>query len=317
MPNLSVKKDGAWKDVKGFHVKKAGTWEDVKKGFVKKGGVWEQFYPPSVPITAVNIPSNLSASEMDGSNDEIFMGESVTIEINSITGGTAPYSYNWFRSGPNAAITSGLTSGSTVILTYQDWVDIYETETSSEKWKVTVTDTHGNSATSNECTVTISLENFCFSAETPILLENGEYKPAGDLVAGDTLKSFSSPSMIDESVEGWRDWTSGDLSDGTFSTSNVVNAVKRMSDHYYLLNDGVKVTAEHPFMAYRNGQWGWIKVKNLRSGDQFMTEEGNNIVLENIKRIDEEIEVVSIGVEDIDTYFAGSFNGQAILVHNK
>ncbi len=320
MPNLSIKNGGSWTSVKGLHVKDGGSWKEVNKGYVKDGGSWKQFYPPGSPITDVSIPSSKTATGTEGGAPHegpknIFA--SVSLGISSITGGVGPYSYNWFRSGADDEITASGTTGSSVTLTYEDLVDYAQTELASEDWKVTVTDQYGRSATSNTCSVTIYLQHLCFASDTPIIMADGSIKQIGNIEVGDKVKCYSTPTLIDQSDPDWIKWSDTTLGTGTKAISVVTKAIHYRSNDYYELNNQVKVTAKHPFMVYRNGLWQWITVDSLKVGDILYAEDGSEISLASIHHFDEEIDVVSISVDDVDTYFAGSFDGKAVLVHNK
>jgi len=320
MVNLNVKDSGAWKTVKKFHIKDAGTWKEVKKGHIKEGGSWKQFYPPGSALTSVVIPTTKSGfgSEGGGPHESpVHISGSTNLSTTSITGGVGPYSYSWFRSGPNGQITASGTNTSPATFSYSDWVDYADTNVSSEKWKVTVTDAYGRNATSNECTITIYLEHVCFSVDTPITLADGSIKQAGDVEVGDELKSYDTPTLIDQDDPKWMEWADTTLSNGAVTSSIVTDVINRTSNHYYELNGEVKVTGGHPFMVCRDGLWQWIAVKELIVGDQLFAEDGNEISITSIVFHDEVLEVISIGVEDVDTYFAGSFGGKSVLVHNK
>lgn len=320
MPNLNIKDSGAWKTVKKIHAKDASIWKSVKKAHVKNGGSWKQFFPPGSAISSVIIPTTKSGGGSDGGGPHespVYITGSATLSTTSITGGVAPYTYNWFRSGANGPITGSGTTASTVTFSYADWVDYADTMLSSEDWKVTVTDAYDRSATSNACTVTISLEHVCFDVDTPIILSDGSSKRAGDIEVGDQLKSFDTPTLIDQSDDNWMEWSDTTLSTGSITSSVVTKAVTFTSNHYYALNDEVKVTGNHPFMVFRDGLWQWIVVKSLQIGDKLFAEDGSEVEIISISYHAEELEVVSIGVEDVDDYFAGSFGGKAILVHNK
>lgn len=157
----------------------------------------------------------------------------------------------------------------------------------------------------------------CFDINTPIWMNDGSYKLAGDLIIGDNVKSFSMPTMIDESIEGWEDWTTSDVSDGVVDTSEVIRAEHHEVSEHYILNNELKVSATHPFLIYRNGIWQWLRTSLLQIGDQFYAEDGTYIPLTIIDHVSSPITVVNIGVEEVDTYFGGALGGKAVLAHNK
>ena len=104
------------------------------------------------------------------------------------------------------------------------------------------------------------------------------------------------------------------VDDNTFSVSKVSKLFKHSSDHYYLLNDTLKVTGTHPFYVKDNSKEGysWVEVKDLKFGDKLFTKKGKIKKLRSIKKVDNPLIVYNMEVEGQHNYFAGGF-----LVHNK
>lgn len=157
----------------------------------------------------------------------------------------------------------------------------------------------------------------CFSWDTPIWMNDGSFKNAGDINIGDKLKAFITPSMIPEEQEGWEDWTNTNLTGGALEKTDVIRASSHVTPNYYKINNDLKVTASHPFLIYRNSIWQWINAQDLVVGDLFYGQDGSNIPVNSLVFVDLPIQVINIGVEPADTYFAGSLNGIAVLGHNK
>ena len=82
-------------------------------------------------------------------------------------------------------------------------------------------------------------------------------------------------------------------------------------DSYFLVNDKLKVTWEHPFFVLRNGGYSFQKTLHLEIGDKVFSSENDFIDIESIQLINEEIETVNFNVEPYDVYFA-----EGMLLHN-
>ena len=82
-------------------------------------------------------------------------------------------------------------------------------------------------------------------------------------------------------------------------------------DSYFLVNDKLKVTWEHPFFVLRNGGYSFQKTLHLEIGDKVFGSENDFIDIESIQLINEEIETVNFNVEPYDVYFA-----EGMLLHN-
>jgi hypothetical protein len=74
----------------------------------------------------------------------------------------------------------------------------------------------------------------------------------------------------------------------------------------------LKVTEEHPFFVLNNMNGIWKTAKELRVGDELLTEDGKKAKITSVKSIDEEAGVYNLNVDYVNTYFANN-----VLVHNK
>ncbi|MDD5361343.1 MAG: polymorphic toxin-type HINT domain-containing protein [Ignavibacteria bacterium] len=95
---------------------------------------------------------------------------------------------------------------------------------------------------------------------------------------------------------------------GTKLLSKVANVFISEQPYYYIINDEIKVTENHPF--YVNGKW--IKVKDIKKGDFLMDKELNPVEVFSIEMINQNTKVYNLEVDNIHTFFVHS-----ILVHNK
>lgn len=129
----------------------------------------------------------------------------------------------------------------------------------------------------------------CFDAAAPITMADG------------STKAISSVKIGDE-VLGWNEARS------TTVPARVIDKMSRDVVGYYVLNEKIKVTGEHPF--YVNGEW--IPVKELQVGNRFRTVNGRESTLKSIEFLAEPLRVFNITVDEVHNYFAHS-----VLVHNK
>jgi hypothetical protein len=74
----------------------------------------------------------------------------------------------------------------------------------------------------------------CFAGDTLVLMADGTTKMLQDITAGDKVRGY-------------------DFVAGRYTTSEVISNHPAVQDDYYILNGGLKVTAEHPFFAKNFG----------------------------------------------------------------
>lgn len=150
----------------------------------------------------------------------------------------------------------------------------------------------------------------CLVYGTQVLLPNGSTKNIEDLEIGDLVKTVSIAGLDSESEDAWK----------TFSTivfnpsednSVVAGIQKSQYSYYFLINEVLKITFEHPILCERTGVYCFLRAKDIFTGDKlFHYTLGWQEVISK-ERIDTTVNVVNINVESQDTYFAESF-----LVHN-
>ena len=156
----------------------------------------------------------------------------------------------------------------------------------------------------------------CLSVNTPIMV-GGIETTIGNLVAGNQVTSFNTPTMIDETDPTWETWTEDDISDGGNEITNVIRADAFLVGAYIRINGQVECTEPHPFLAQRDGLWQWIRAGVLEVGDNLYGQDGSAIPVTNIENITGQLEVMDVGAETVDNYFAGKIDGVYILNHNK
>ena len=80
------------------------------------------------------------------------------------------------------------------------------------------------------------------------------------------------------------------------------------SNQYLLINDKLKVTANH--LVYSNGQW--LEIGKLKIGDKLLNSQGKIEIITSVKGVNSKIKVYNLEVSPYHTYFAEGY-----LVHNK
>ena len=130
----------------------------------------------------------------------------------------------------------------------------------------------------------------CFIAGTKIAMADGTEKNIEDVIVGDTVKSFDTDTnrVIDSSV------------------ANVF--VHLDTKGYYIINNNLKVTSNHPMWVDRE----WKQVKDIVIGDKLTNLDGIEVDIETIEQVDDIITTYNFEVENVHNYYANMF-----LAHNK
>ncbi len=150
----------------------------------------------------------------------------------------------------------------------------------------------------------------CLLYGTQILLSNGSTKNIEDLEIGDLVKTVAIAGLNSEIETAWKTFSSNQFSP-TEESSVVVGIQKSQFSFYFLINEQLKITFEHPVFISRNNVYAFLRANDLVMGDKiFHYTLGWQEVISK-ERIDQTVNVVNINVESQDTYFADSF-----LVHN-
>ncbi|GAB4171251.1 MAG: hypothetical protein Kow00108_05610 [Calditrichia bacterium] len=129
----------------------------------------------------------------------------------------------------------------------------------------------------------------CFLADTLVNIHEDKYIPIQLLKIGDSILSF------DERKK-------------KIKKNKIVEFFEGETRDYYILNDKIRVTSEHPF--YIEGKWK--KTKELKVGDCFYNIYGEKEQIFSIEKVNKKSKIYNITVENTHTYFV-----ENILVHNK
>ena len=159
--------------------------------------------------------------------------------------------------------------------------------------------------------------SLCLTADSPILLSDGTIVDAGDLEEGDVLKGYSLSGLGEDSDVTYLDWSTSELGEKMVNT-NVVNLTYSFASRYYNINDGeITATAEHPMLVkdLTDGLYRFKEVHNLVVGDKLIKGDSEliqEIDITTIEIVDSTVEIVSIDVEEQDTYLVNGY-----ITHNK
>ena len=150
----------------------------------------------------------------------------------------------------------------------------------------------------------------CLLYGTLVTLADGSTKLIEELELGDLVKTVSIDGLDSEVEDAWKTFTSSSFT-STPATSTVTGIQKAQFSYYFLINNLLKITFEHPVMVERSGEYQFLRAKDIIVGDKIYRQDETWVTIDSIERIDENVNVVNINVESQDTYFA-----DGILVHN-
>jgi hypothetical protein len=154
----------------------------------------------------------------------------------------------------------------------------------------------------------------CLTIDSPVMLSDGTIVEAGDLNEGDTLKGFSIGGLGTDSDSTFLDWSTTELSK-TEKDVTIVGLTYSFASRYYNINGGeVTATSEHPMLVKDlvSGDYLFKEMFNLVIGDKLIKGDGTEVDITDIDTIEKTTEIVSIDVEDEDTYMVNGY-----ITHNK
>ena len=156
----------------------------------------------------------------------------------------------------------------------------------------------------------------CFVQGTPVVMADGTTKAIEDVNVGESVKSFRH-SSFSTGENAWKTWSSSEIGSGSFGTSNVVALTDpHAHTNYYWINYNLKVTNEHPMLAFKDGVFKFVKVEDLAEGDYLIRENGTREEIFAIPRITQACITHNMDVEDDDTYVVRGGNNTGYIAHN-
>jgi hypothetical protein len=171
---------------------------------------------------------------------------------------------------------------------------------------------------------TINQPDFCLLFGTKVTLASGNQLNVEDLVVGDTIKAWVPAGLPDESQDpesdqlDWRFFMLEE-SDGAAQDVVVKDITFNFASGYYELNNGlIKATGTHPLWVYdvEINKYHFKAIQDILIGDKVITYSDTDGLVEvevtDIGVINEDIEIVTVNVENADVYLS---NG--VISHNK
>jgi len=162
----------------------------------------------------------------------------------------------------------------------------------------------------------------CLALNSPVIIKgvdgaDDRVATVADIAIDDRLTAFTEPTMLDEDNPNWKDWTIANLDNASETTARVVKATSHIVGEWIRVNGQLECTVPHPFLVYRNSVWHWMTAGELVVGDELLGQGDTNIAVTSVETMTGTLEVMNVGVEAIDTYYAGIIDGVYILNHNK
>lgn len=170
---------------------------------------------------------------------------------------------------------------------------------------------------------TINQPDFCLLFGTKVELADGTEINVEDLNVGDQIKAWVPVGLPDEDLDpesdqvDWRMWKEENL-DGSDSIVNVKDMVFNFASGYYSINNGlIKATGTHPVFVFDNEiqKYHFKNIEDLLPGDKLIKNSNGSvqeIEVFNIEQIMEDVEIVTLNVENADVYLSNN-----IVSHNK
>jgi hypothetical protein len=156
----------------------------------------------------------------------------------------------------------------------------------------------------------------CFVEGTPVVMADGSLKAIETVTAGESVKSFSHSSLSLEE-DAWITWTTPEIGTGTFGTSTVERVTDAHAhDNYYWINYNLKVTNEHPMLAFKDAVFKFVRAEDLAVGDHLVLEDGSREEIFAIPNVRVACVTHNMDVEDQDTYVVKGGNGNGYIAHN-
>lgn len=150
----------------------------------------------------------------------------------------------------------------------------------------------------------------CLAYGTLIEMADGTFKPIEDVVAGEEVVSYNIESLSLEE-EAWIGWYARYRIFGEKTVSTVITNTLGRNGAYYLINNNLKITNEHPMLMKKGDTITWESMMHLRVGHSIFTSDLEWVEVTSIERVVVEFQTGDLDVEQVDNYFAGG-----ILVHN-
>ena len=163
---------------------------------------------------------------------------------------------------------------------------------------------------------TINQPDFCLLFGTKITKADGTIVNVEDLSVGDTIKAWVPAGLPDEDQDSesdqvdWRFYML-ETQSGSYQEVNVADIVFNFAAGYYDLNNGlIKATGTHPLWVWDSEieKYHFKNIEDVLPGDLVVTYDAiaglNEIEITDIEIVNEDVEIVTLNVENADVYLA-------------
>ena len=133
----------------------------------------------------------------------------------------------------------------------------------------------------------------CFPAETMVLLHNNQFKPIIELRLGDLVQTYS-------------------VNNGKLTVQPVIDLYRHRTDHFYLINNQLRVTGSQPLLTDLNT---WKKVQALSVGEKIQSK-GKMIEIRSIAKQTVSQDVYNLKVAGKHNYLVSPDTKTFYVVHN-
>ena len=248
--------------------------------------------------------TNFSRISSRGANFTWSVAAGTTIAVTTNNGASTVFTVS---DRPNTGGVLQTISANTIRVNFADGFNDHATgyNTNIDKTVYSVDSYDGNSTA------------LCLTADSPILLADGQIIDAGDLEEGDVLKGYALSGLSSDSDGTFFDWSSTTLGE-TAKDVTIVNLTYSFASRYYNINDGeITGTAEHPMLVKdsTDGLFKFKELHNLVVGDKLIKQDGSSLIeieVTSTEIVEKTVEIVSIDVEEEDTYLVNGY-----VTHNK
>jgi len=162
-------------------------------------------------------------------------------------------------------------------------------------------------------TIFLNADGSCFAVGTQILTPTGLVS-IESLNVGDSVASYNVPTMLDETEENWKDWTTTNISGITLGTS-IVTAKRIFTSSEGVSINGLVTTKDHVYFTFDGINYGWKNASNVTETDKLVSDDGVLLDIIEILPISGDVQYVALDVETDDTLIVET-HGTHVLAHN-
>ena len=277
--------------VAGFTYVVENTTETYRLGFTVSGSLFQSKIANQADNFTWSVPAGSKLSVNTNS------GETATFDASTMTDNT---------DNTDQTVLQTVASH-TVRVVFDDTFNGHATNHGTNRDKTVYTvDSYDNNASA-----------LCLTADSPIIMYDGTVSQVGDLEEGDELLGYNPTNLNLDSDADFFEWNSSDIS-GEYCKVNVKDIIFSFASSYYNINNGeIRATSEHPMLVWDSEEqlYKFKEMFRLKVGDRLIKRHNdgiNEIDIETIVVEKENVEIVSINVEDVDTYLVNGY-----VTHNK